>query len=152
MIDRDSLKKNIKETIKLLELAMNTLERSYQECLSLNLASRYSTEELNWDEQKDIESLTARFARTSDIYVQKFLKMLDIFELTPEGSIIDRLNRAEKRGYIQSSKDFIRIRDLRNDISHDYLPEEIFVIFKEVIVLCPVLIDSFKQCIKSLRL
>ena len=34
------------------------------------------------------------------------------------------------------------MRDLRNDISHDYLPDELMKIYAEVIKFSPELIDS----------
>ena len=68
--------------------------------------------------------------------------LIDTLELTNEGSIIDRINRAEKRGLIKSAESSLAMRDLRNDISHDYLPDELMKIYAEVIKFSPELIDS----------
>ncbi|MDM8568463.1 hypothetical protein QUF50_02900 [Thiotrichales bacterium HSG1] len=47
-------------------------------------------------------------------------------------TLLDRINRAEKRGLIKEAQQFIQCRTLRNEIAHEYMPENILVIFKQV--------------------
>jgi len=81
------------------------------------------------------DSLTSKFSLTSDIYVQKVLR--SILELLHEPVVpfIDWMNKAEKLGVIQSADSLISIRDLRNQIVHEYLPEAIQDLVPEVITL-----------------
>jgi hypothetical protein len=44
-----------------------------------------------------VEVLSARFVRTVDFFVHKFLRAADRHELIAEGTLIDTINRAEKR-------------------------------------------------------
>ena len=142
MTKRDLLKAQLKETSEQLNSANQIFIRTYDEVKNLDLTKYEEITDINWETLKDIETLTARFARLSDIFVQKFLRLIDTLELTNEGSIIDRINRAEKRGLIKSAESTLAMRDLRNDISHDYLPDELMKIYAEVIKFSPELIDS----------
>ncbi|NQY79334.1 MAG: hypothetical protein HRT47_03370 [Candidatus Caenarcaniphilales bacterium] len=142
MTKRDLLKAQLKETSEQLNSANQIFIRTYDEVKNLDLSKYEKITDINWETLKDIETLTARFARLSDIFVQKFLRLIDTLELTNEGSIIDRINRAEKRGLIKSAESSLAMRDLRNDISHDYLPDELMKIYAEVIKFSPELIDS----------
>lgn len=144
---RKLLEKNFQEILETVKVVTDNFERTYNDSKQIDLNSINALSELEWDGFKDIEVLTARFARLSDIYIQKFLRLLDELEAERQGSIIDRINRAEKRGLIESSEMFLEIRDLRNDIAHDYLPDELLTIFKDVFQQSPKLI---KACRKAL--
>ena len=94
MTKRDLLKAQLKETSEQLNSANQIFIRTYDEVKNLDLSKYEEITDINWETLKDIETLTARFARLSDIFVQKFLRLIDTLELTNEGSIIDRINRA----------------------------------------------------------
>ena len=49
---------------------------------------------------ESVEAFCSRFARTVDLLVNKALRSLDRGELKPEGTLLDVVNRAEKRGFI----------------------------------------------------
>ena len=66
------------------------------------------------------EAFTSRFARSVDLLVNKVLRSLDRVELKPDGSLIDVVNRAEKRGFIARAMDLREMKDVRNMIAHDY--------------------------------
>lgn len=124
------------EELKLLENSNNMLKYSYMKCIEIGVKDSYTLEELD-----KFEALTSRFARTSDILIQKIFRLIDILELETQGSVIDRINRAEKRGLISSAEIFKQIRRLRNHIAHEYVPTAIEEIFKEVLKLTPYLIE-----------
>ncbi len=60
--------------------------------------------------------------------------MITIFILLRENpkTFIDRANPAEKLEIIPSADDLISVRDLRNEIIHEYILEELPRIYKEV--------------------
>lgn len=128
------------EELKLLEYSNNMLTYSYDTCKSIGIKEEYTFNELD-----KFEALTSRFARTSDMLIQKIFRLIDILELERPGSVIDRINRAEKRGLISSSEIFKEIRYLRNEISHEYIPTVIEQIFEKVLRLVPYLIDSIDR-------
>ncbi|SNT24163.1 hypothetical protein SAMN05446037_10607 [Anaerovirgula multivorans] len=128
------------EELYLLDNSNQMLRYSYRECKKIGIKTAYTFEELD-----KFEALTSRFARTSDLIIQKIFRLIDIIELEKPGSIIDRINRAEKRGLICSAETFKDIRRLRNDIAHEYIPTAIEEIFKKVLKLTPDIIDSVEK-------
>lgn len=145
---RNDEKQLLAEELMLLEHSNTMLTYSYNTCESIGMKKDYTFEELD-----KFEALTSRFARTSDILIQKIFRLIDILELERAGSVIDRINRAEKRELVSSSEIFKEIRHLRNDIAHEYIPTAIEEIFKNVLKLTPYLIDSVdrvkKYCKKN---
>lgn len=63
-------------------------------------------------------------------------------ELESPGSLIDRLRRAEKRGWVAHDGDFIRIRELRNMVVHGYADEKLAEIYQAILALTPALLDA----------
>ncbi len=129
-----------KQELGLLNNSAQVLQRSYDICKEIGVKEEY-----NFDEHDRFEALTARFARTSDILIQKILRLIDIIELENVGSIIDRLLRAEKRELIASAEEFKNIRRLRNNIAHEYTQLDLERMFQQVLELCPVLLDATQR-------
>jgi len=112
-----------------LELAAEHLRYSLARCADLPEFNALSLEQL-----ERLESLTSRFARLSDLLIQRIFRLVDSIELNDTGSILDRLYRAEKRGWANADT-FIQIRELRNLIAHEYASEamsEIYLNVKEL--------------------
>ena len=107
---------------ELLSLAKSTqlLTGSYEKCRNIGEKSDYSASEL-----EAFEALTARFSRLSDLLLQKIFRLIDALELVDEGTILDRINRAEKRGIVISAQQYKKLRLLRNTIVHEYESDEI---------------------------
>jgi hypothetical protein len=76
-----------------------------------------------WSER--VEAFISRFARTADLFVNKSLRTLVAFELEDPGTLLDILQKAEKRGIITSAANFRKIKQLRNMIVHDYAGEDL---------------------------
>ena len=91
------------------------------------------------------EAFTSRFARMSDMLIQKVFRLLDKIELVDDGTIRDRINRAEKKGLIESADMFIQIRIVRNDIAHEYHIETLKDIYKKVLELTQYLLDCTEK-------
>lgn len=140
MIQRRDELELLEIELGLMEKARKMLEYSYAVCNQTGVQDKYTYEELD-----KFEALTSRFARTSDLLTQKIFRLIDIIELERPGSVIDRINRAEKRGIIPSRQVFQDIRRLRNDISHEYIPEIVEEIFKKVLKLTPYLLESIRE-------
>jgi hypothetical protein len=66
------------------------------------------------------EAFTSRFARSVDLLVNKVLRALDRVELRTEGTLLDVVNRAEKRGLAARAQELREMKDVRNMIAHDY--------------------------------
>jgi hypothetical protein len=87
----------------------------------------------------------------SDLVIQKVLRTISILDLEDSGTVRDRINRAEKKGFIESAEDFVQIRMLRNEIAHGYKSETIFDIFERVLALAPVLMEGVKRISSGVR-
>lgn len=96
-------------------------------------------------QQERLEALVARFARLSYIIIQKLFRAVDAIELVDEGTILDRLLRMEKRGVIQSAIEWRHIRELRNQVAHDYVVENSQLFYSEIIANCSILIALLPQ-------
>ena len=68
----------------------------------------------------ELEALTGRFARLSDILIQKVLKTIERLDGDTPGTVRDRILQAEKKESIQTAGTVIDIRDVRNTIAYDY--------------------------------
>lgn len=126
--------------LKLLNDSRDVLVYSFNKCSAIGIKETYEPEEL-----ESFESFTGRFARLSDILIQKIFRLVDELDLDTQGTIRDRINRAEKKELIDSSDIFIEIRIIRNDIAHEYLPEAIHDIFGRVLALTPHLLDGVER-------
>lgn len=129
----------LKEDFNRLDRAVDILKYSLEKCKKIGIKTDYSLEELD-----GFESLTSRFARTSDIYTQKIMKGI-IMNLREEAkTFIDRANLFESLE-IASAEDLKLIRDLRNEISHEYKVDDITEIFESVIEYSNKLIEVIER-------
>ena len=69
-----------------------------------------------------LDMMTGRFAKLQDGIGRKvFPVILEILQEDVEGdTFIDRLNRLEKLGVLDSVEEWDILRDIRNSITHDY--------------------------------
>lgn len=136
----ETMQKLLVQELKILQDACDVLTYSCNKCSAIGIKETYEPEEL-----ESFESFTGRFARLSDILIQKIFRLIDELDLDSHGTIRDRINRAEKKGLIVSSDIFVEIRMVRNDIAHEYLPEAIHDIFSKVLALSPQLLDGVQR-------
>jgi len=131
---------NLNIELENLASAKDALQYSYEKCKTIKLH-----ESLSYEELERFEALTSRFARLSDIIIQKVLRLLDFIDLEDTGTIRDRINRAEKKEIIKSAEEFVQIRLLRNEIAHEYKADTIYDIFEKVLTYTPVLLEHVDQ-------
>lgn len=132
---RDGSIKLLRKHISQSKKAAVWLTKSIQKCHSIDLDVKLT------EPQFDVlENLTSRFARLSDILVQKLFRLLDQIELESTGTTIDVLNRAAKRGFLDDET-LRKIREIRNAVAHEYTEEELVNTFKEVKRLAPLLLE-----------
>ena len=95
--------------------------------------------------------MTSKFSRTSDIYLQKVLRSTWILLREDTVPLIDLLNRAEKLMIIVPAEDLLQMRDIRNQIAHEYLPEAVPELASEVVVMTTMLQKNIGQTERFLR-
>ena len=104
-----------------------------------------------WRREASIpSSLTSRFARLADLLIQRIFRLIDDIELTGASTILDRIFRAEKRGFGAAS-DIIKIRELRNIIAHEYNGDKMEEIYHVVAMLSPALLVIVARTIAYVR-
>ena len=133
----EPLKELLGKEMNDLKNACDSLDYSYARCRHITVKAG-----LNNETMERFEALTARFARLSDIMIQKVFRTLDTIDLEDRGTVRDRINRAEKRGVIESADNFVEIRMVRNEIAHEYKSETVLEIFERVLKLTPSLMKA----------
>lgn len=121
-MDESLRRKLLSDQLDLAKAAGRVLEESRSRADAVLLAAKDGLP-LSVGQRESCEALTSRFARLCDLLIQRLFRTLDQIELADEGTILDRLARAEKRGIVVSVEEWRELRELRNEISHDYLIE-----------------------------
>lgn len=132
--------------IEKLQKATLVLEYSFNKCLPL-----YNKPILNDDELVEVEAYTARFARLADVFLHISLKLIDKVDIENEGTVRDRLNRADKKRIIETLDGQIEIRKLRNKLAHEYITLSTSAFLESANILTPVLIKDVANAIQHLQ-
>ncbi len=128
------------ENFSQAEEAANHLISSIERCKDFVYNDEFTDDEL-----VELEALTSRFARVSDLLIQKTFKTIDKIEGTSPGTVRDRLLQAEKNGLISSADEFMEIRSVRNRIAHEYEMDALKDIFSFAYNNFGLLIDAIKR-------
>ncbi|MCL2380275.1 MAG: hypothetical protein FWC64_01625 [Treponema sp.] len=129
----------LRENLNALNLSAAWVRRSYEQTVAIGQKESYTAEEFD-----KLENLASRYARTTDMLVNKVLRNIDAVEYEDSGTVIDITNRAEKRGIVSSAELLRTIKDLRNNIVHEYKIAEITKFFADVHKYTPVLLEVIK--------
>jgi len=113
---QDYARKLLEEALVDLVNARRHLNYSFQQVSGLPATLIGATE----GQLEGAEAFTGRFARVVDLLVNKVLRSLDRVEMQPEGTLLDVVNRAEKRGFVTRAQELREMKDVRNIIAHDY--------------------------------
>jgi uncharacterized protein YutE (UPF0331/DUF86 family) len=130
----------LRENIDVLNLSADWVLYSYEQTKAIEVKTKYTTDEFD-----KLENLTSRYARTADMLVNKVLRSIDTVESEDIGTLIDIMNRAEKRGIVSSAELLHTIKDLRNNIVHEYKIAEITRFFADVQKYTPLLLEIIKK-------
>jgi len=129
-MSREIVQSVLRSNREVLDQAVPSFSKSLEKCRSLNLAGPRS-----FEVEESLDALTSKFARVSDIFTQKVLKSLVLLTREDAPTFVDRMNLCEKLGVISSAEDLIEIRDLRNQIAHEYLSDNLTEIYGDCLTL-----------------
>lgn len=147
---RKLLSIQLDEHLNSLGKSIETLIYSYEKCSKIGKKNYYDLEE-----QESFEALASRFARTSDILTQKVLKTFYILLHEDIKTFIDGANFLEKLEIIEKADDLLNLRELRNQIAHEYVEMELPALFVDILGHVPILrliIKRFKLFVTEKRL
>ncbi len=126
----------LRANLAAMEAGLAWLDRSYGRCSAIGVKTGYSPDEFD-----AFENLTSRYARATDLIVNKVLRSVDSAELLASGTVIDAANRAEKRGLVDSVSRLRELKDLRNEISYEYETDDLAGVFAAVLAATPDLFE-----------
>jgi hypothetical protein len=125
----------------LLHASVETLKRSAEKCKYIGLKEEYS-----FEEQESFDSLSLKFNRTSDLFTQKVIRTTWMLLHESFVPFIDMMNVGEKIGLLRSANELIVIRDMRNQIAHEYIPDALRDMVPEIIEMTQQLVENIDCC------
>lgn len=130
------------ENIEGLKESEKWFRRSYDICNDCSLPPK--------DEQEmdAFESFTSRYARVSDMLFNKVFRSIYYLENAETASLLDVTLFMEKIGVVDDAKNARKIKELRNDIVHDYAFDNLNDIFGEVLKMAPELLTYIGNAVK----
>lgn len=134
---------NLMYNIELLEKQLFWLNHSFEICKSIGSKEQYTVEQFD-----DMETLCSRFARSIDFLVRKVYRSIDEVEFESQGTLIDVVNNAHKRNLFDDIEVVHTIKDIRNEIAHEYLDDDLKASFDDVLKYTPILIEMIQTTIK----
>ena len=128
----DDIRAVLLENLEGMQKSVQWLKRSYAKCSQIGVKENYSEDEFD-----AFENLASRYARMLDVILNKVFRSIDAVELEDGGTRLDVVNRAEKRGIISSAERVRDLKDLRNDIVHEYETDDLRSLFRNTLDATP---------------
>jgi len=95
-------------------------------------------EDIKYEDLTSLDMMTTRFAKLQDLIGEKIFTFLliEMREDKIDATFIDRVNKLEKVHILPSKQEWIKIRDLRNHITHEYPDNP------------QLMVDNLNQCVE----
>ncbi len=113
---------------KLLEKQLFWIKTSLHQCCIIGIKSDYSVDEFG-----TFETLCSRYSRGIDFLIRKIFRTLDEYEFENQGTLVDVVNNAHKRGLFDNIEELRIMKDVRNTIAHEYIEDDLVEVFAEVL-------------------
>jgi len=102
-----------------------TDQRLFQSSFELNRVKEMDT---NIDLSERVDAFVGRFSRLQDTVGDKLLPQLLTVLGEKAESVIDNLDRAEKLCFLGSADEWMSIRNLRNQMIHEYIEDPLILL------------------------
>lgn len=113
---------------KLLEKQLFWITVSFDECSGIGIKEHYSVDEFG-----RFETLCSRYSRGIDFLIRKIFRTLDEYEFENQGTLVDVVNNAHKRGLFDDIEELRIMKDVRNTVVHEYIEDDLAEVFEEVL-------------------
>ena len=137
------IQEKLNRDFELLKKQLSWLEISYNECSAIGIKEEYSVDEFG-----KFETLCSRYSRSIDFLIRKVFRTLDEYEFENQGTLVDVVNNAHKRGLFESVDELRVMKDVRNTIVHEYIEEDLADVFEEVLTysqkLSVIMVDTLR--------
>jgi len=122
----DDAKANLLEILSVCRNAEGWVVRSFER--SPKPPFEHATAE-EWDH---LEALAGRYARLTDLIIHKLFRAIDRLEFESTGSLLDSANRAVKRGLAQTTDELRELKDIRNEVVHEYAIDDLAGLYEDI--------------------
>lgn len=102
-------------------------------------------------EREPFDAMSDRYLRAFESSLKFFRTFERVREVSVSDTFRDLLNRMHKVGLISDVQTWLDLRDLRNRIAHEYLPEELAKIYTAITTTVAQELRSLDQRIGTLR-
>jgi len=130
------MKQKLLQDFELLKKQLFWIELSYNECAQIGIKETYTIEEFG-----KFETLCSRYSRGIDFLIRKIFRTIDAYEFENQGTLIDVVNNAHKRGLFEDIDELRIMKDIRNTIAHEYIEDDLVDVFDEVLEYTQKLIE-----------
>ena len=131
---------------KLLEKQLFWIEISLKECKEIGIKNEYSVDEFG-----KFETLCSRYSRGIDFLMRKIFRTLDEYEFENQGTLVDVVNNAHKRGLFEDIDELRVMKDVRNTIAHEYIEDDLVEVFDEVLLYTEKLVFIINNTLKYIQ-
>jgi hypothetical protein len=142
----EALKAVLADRLHELARARTALEPSYRCVVSPDTIDALSRIE---EGMVEVEALTARFARLVDTLVQQTLRTIDEIEGQAPALPLDRIHRADRRGWVAAAADLAAARGLRNRLAREHDAAGWRQIARAAYALVPTLLLSVERTLAA---
>lgn len=137
------MEEKLKQDAKLLQKQLTWLKLSYDECKIITIKENYTVDEFG-----KFEILCSRYSRGIDFLIRKIFRTIDEYEFENQGTLIDVVNNAHKRGLFEDIEELRIMKDVRNTIVHEYIEDALIDVFDEVLMYTDSLIIIINNTLK----
>lgn len=125
---------------ELLKKQLFWIEISFNECSKIGIKDKYTIDEFG-----KFETLCSRYSRGIDFLIRKIFRTLDEYEFENQGTLVDVVNNAHKRGLFEDIEQLRIMKDVKNTVVHEYIEDELAEVFDEVLHYSKELINIIKN-------
>ena len=129
------IKEKLKQDAELLQKQLKWLTLSCAECKIISIKKNYTIDEFG-----KFEILCSRYSRGIDFLIRKIFRTIDEYEFENQGTLVDVVNNAHKRGLFEDVEELRIMKDVRNTIVHEYIEDALADVFDEVLLYAEKLI------------
>ena len=137
------IQEKLKQDYILLKKQLNWLKLSANECKVIEIKETYTVEEFG-----KFEILCSRYSRGIDFLIRKIFRTIDEFEFENQGTLVDVVNNAHKRGLFEDIEELRIMKDVRNTIVHEYVEDDLVEVFDEVLIYSDKLIAIIENTLE----
>ena len=123
------IEEKLKQDAELLQKQLAWLRLSCSECKIITIKENYTIDEFG-----KFEILCSRYSRGIDFLVRKIFRTIDAYEFENQGTLVDVVNNAHKRGLFEDIEELRIMKDVRNTIVHEYVEDALADVFDEVLL------------------